>query len=145
MVRCSFTNGTGGIMVEFLVVTSFFIVLLAAVFDFSLAIQEQSVMSDAARMAARAAMRQELDIALVSDAARSTAYDFLTNSGYVAADYTIETKYKETPLGLGLISVNVRRTNGRRLLFVPHLAIFSSQTSVFPISGNICPSGGSSC
>jgi len=132
-------------MLEFAIVISLFIVLLAAVFDFSLAIQEQSVMTDAARMAARAAMKQELTLAQVSAAASETAYDFLTNSGYQASDYTVETKYKETPAGMPLISVNVRRTNGRPLLFVPSTAIYSSQTSVFPIAGNICPSGDPTC
>ncbi len=145
-------------MLEFVVALSVFILLLAGIFDYSLAIREQAVMVDAARSAARLGSRKApVGFVLpamkagwrtgISNLAQNTVNVFMAGAGYNPADYTTTTTFAEPVPGtppLATVRVSIARTAPRQSFFalIGNSACFSTS---YPLNASLNTSGTPPC
>ena len=141
-------------MIEFLLVISLLIILLAVAFDFGLFLQEVSVMTDAARIGGRVVLQHntsctpencgQMRADLISSA-QSTAENYLREYGSANGEYQVSLDFFQDSVGINFVTVHVRHANGRRFLFVPGIVGKADQNSTLSIRNSVCPPGSTSC
>lgn len=142
-------------MIEFVFVSAFLVVLMAFAFDFSLFLQEQSIMTDAARTAGRTILKVDTSACPDADCetfrtklilmAQDSAKSYMTSANYALENYLFEVRFFRESSGNNFVSVHVRHASGRRFIFVPGLVGVADQSSTFIIRTNLCPAGTVSC
>lgn len=132
-------NQKGNVIIEMALVIFVGIILISGIADYGLALQEHSVMVDAARMSARAAGNAPSSASggLIKDSAIQFAGQFMSRFNYQPNDYA----YTVSSLSQnGILTVKVtveRRTN--RFAFLVNSSFPSCASAAFQVLSGVAP------